>query len=342
VNVERPPGRCFVAARALAHLHLGALAAAEADATEALDLQSEAAGAEAVLGVCTAVAVRAGIELGRPPYDLKTLVDAVEADLDLLPDNQLVIAQGVLALTLGDPDEAAARFLVAGQDAPGWGRDCPTLVPWRSGAALALAALERNEEATALAEDEVEIASSAGLTGAQGAALRVLGRVGDPALRRSCFEDAVAALEHGPSPLDLAKGLLDVGAEMRRGGERTSSRALLERASALATACGSVLVADEARKELGSSVRRVSATPGAGIGSLTPSERRIADLAAAGNTNREIAQQLFLSPKTVETHMSSVFRKLDIRSRRRLADHLRAPPEPKRRPRRGAASPPLY
>jgi DNA-binding CsgD family transcriptional regulator/tetratricopeptide (TPR) repeat protein len=328
----------FVAARSVAHLHLGALAAAEADATEGLDLQSEVAGAETVLGVCTAVAVQAGIELGRPARDLTRLIDAVEADLDLLPDNQPVVAQGALALALGDPEQAAARFLAAGQDAPGWGRDCPRLVPWRSGAALALAALERTEEAAALAQEEAEIARTAGLAGAQGAALRVLGRVGDPALRRSRLEAAVEALQHGPSPLALAKGLLDLGAEVRRRGERTASRALLARAYELATGCGSVLVADEARKELGSSARRVSTTPGTGTASLTPSERRIADLAVAGHTNREIAQQLFLSPKTVETHLSSVFRKLDIRSRRRLADHLRAPPDPTRVPHRGPGS----
>jgi DNA-binding CsgD family transcriptional regulator len=312
----------FLSARSVAQLHLGDVGAAEADATEALDLQREVTGAEAVRGVSTAVAVLAGIELDRPLAELRALMAAVEPDLDLLPDNQLVVAQGALHLAAGEPEAALERFRAAGQDVPGWGRDCPTLVPWRSGAALALAELGRNEEAEALAAEESELARAAGLHGAQGAALRVLGRVGDPTLRRSRLEAAVLALESGPSPLALARGLVDLGAEARRAGDRLAARKLLERAHELASTCGSVAVAAGARAELRSSGHRVAASASAGVGALTPSERRVADLAAAGHTNRDIAQKLFLSTKTVETHLSSVFRKLDISSRRLLADRL--------------------
>ena len=137
----------------------------------------------------------------------------------------------------------------------------------------------------------------------------------------------MASLEEGPSPLALAKGLVDLGAEMRRSGERAASRQLLERAYSLANSCGSRRVANDARSELRSSGGRLRTTRGEGVTSLTPSERRVADLAAAGNTNREIAEQLFLSEKTVESHMGSVFRKLDIRKRAVLASALDAPAE---------------
>ena len=63
----------------------------------------------------------------------------------------------------------------------------------------------------------------------------------------------------------------------------------------------------------------------AGVASLTPSEMRVAELAAAGGTNREIAQTLFVTEKTVETHLGRAFRKLDISSRRRLPDVLTHP-----------------
>jgi DNA-binding CsgD family transcriptional regulator len=59
-----------------------------------------------------------------------------------------------------------------------------------------------------------------------------------------------------------------------------------------------------------------------GVDSLTPSERRVADLAAAGRTNRDVAQALFVTPKTVEVHLSNAYRKLGIRSRRELAGAL--------------------
>jgi len=59
-----------------------------------------------------------------------------------------------------------------------------------------------------------------------------------------------------------------------------------------------------------------------GVDSLTPSERRVADLAAAGRTNRDVAQELFVTPKTVEVHLSNAYRKLGIRSRRELAGAL--------------------
>jgi DNA-binding CsgD family transcriptional regulator len=133
----------------------------------------------------------------------------------------------------------------------------------------------------------------------------------------------VLSLEDAAAPVELAYALIDLGAALRRDGERTNARPLLSRAYELAEAAGAGRAADAARTELRSAGGRVIVAGGGGIASLTPSERRVADLAADGRTNREIAQQLFLSPKTVETHLGNVFRKLDISSRQRLADRLR-------------------
>jgi DNA-binding CsgD family transcriptional regulator len=91
----------------------------------------------------------------------------------------------------------------------------------------------------------------------------------------------------------------------------------------LAHACGAKPLAERARTELlatGARPRRLALT---GAGSLTPSERRVAELAASGLSNRQIAQDLFVTTSTVETHLRHAFRKLGLRSRAGLADVLR-------------------
>jgi tetratricopeptide (TPR) repeat protein len=226
----------WCSARALVRQRRGQLAAAEADAMEALELQSEIAGAEIVRGISAAVAIVAGLELGRPIDELLELAEAHPPDPDMLPMNHCYLGHGALRLAVGDPQGALERYMACDRVEPGWGRDCPALLPWRSGAAQALAMLERADEAEALASEEVELARRQGTRGTHGAALRVLGRVGDPALRRARFEAAVAALEDGPFPLELARALIDLGGELRRGGERIASRPLLVRAYGLATA----------------------------------------------------------------------------------------------------------
>ena len=106
------------------------------------------------------------------------------------------------------------------------------------------------------------------------------------------------------------------GAPSRRAAERGSRP--LRRALELAVACGAGPIEEDARSELYAAGGRPRAAALTGVGSLTASEQRVADLAAAGDGNRDIAQALFVTPKTVETHLSSVYRKLGIRSRREL------------------------
>jgi DNA-binding CsgD family transcriptional regulator len=90
----------------------------------------------------------------------------------------------------------------------------------------------------------------------------------------------------------------------------------------LADSCGAEGLAEEIRTELRAAGVRPRTAALAGVESLTASERRVADLAADGRTNREIAQELYVTPKTVEVHLSNAYRKLDIRSRRELPEAL--------------------
>jgi DNA-binding NarL/FixJ family response regulator len=136
------------------------------------------------------------------------------------------------------------------------------------------------------------------------------------------LQESIAVLEGGPAAIQLARSLVQLGSTLRRTGAVTEARAPLERAYELAIACGSPGLAESARVELAASgVRRLVGDSGGAAG-LTPSERRVADLAAEGRTNREIAQELFVTPKTVEVHLSAAYRKLGISSRRELAAAL--------------------
>jgi DNA-binding NarL/FixJ family response regulator len=118
------------------------------------------------------------------------------------------------------------------------------------------------------------------------------------------------------------RALLDLGAALRAAGERTAPRELLLDALALATRCGAHTLERWARTELAAIGIRPRTTEHTGADSLTPSEQRVAELAAAGGTNREITQTLFVTEKTVETHLGRAFRKLNISSRRQLPDVL--------------------
>jgi DNA-binding NarL/FixJ family response regulator len=201
-----------------------------------------------------------------------------------------------------------------GIDNPAWG-------PWRSLKALALDGLERRDEALALVEDEVEAARRWGAPGALARALRLLGT-----LRREDGQDflreAVSVAEASPARLEHAKALVALGSALRRAGQRSESREPLRRGFELATRCGAESLANSARAELHSAGARPRREALSGPESLTPSERRVADLAAEGRSNRDIAQTLFVTPKTVEVHLTSTYRKLGISARAALSAAL--------------------
>src|SRR5262249_552571 len=124
--------------------------------------------------------------------------------------------------------------------------------------------------------------------------------------------------------LDLARALLDYGRALRRAGRRTEARPALEEAMDLAARCEARPLAADARGDLVVLGARPRREMFSGVEALTAAERRVAERAASGLGNREIAQALFVTEKTVETHLHRVFRKLGIASRRELPEQLRA------------------
>jgi DNA-binding CsgD family transcriptional regulator len=144
------------------------------------------------------------------------------------------------------------------------------------------------------------------------------------------LKESVAAGEHCGARLELAHSLHELGAALRRKGHRLESREPLRRALDLASECGAWALAERAREELVTAGARPRRERISGIAALTASERRVAEMAAKGMTNREIAQALFVTMKTVAAHLTHTYQKLDISSRDELAKalHSDAPPGP--------------
>lgn len=134
---------------------------------------------------------------------------------------------------------------------------------------------------------------------------------------------AAQALAGAEARLEHARALCELGAALRRANHRTDARAPLREALDLAHRCRAGAVAERAHTELlatGARPRRVVLS---GVESLTPSERRVAQMAAEGLTNPQIAQALFVSTRTVEGHLTHVFRKLDVTARTELRVRMR-------------------
>ena len=173
--------------------------------------------------------------------------------------------------------------------------------------------------ADALASEELRLARAFGAPRSIGIALRALGLI-----RRDTqlLSEAVATLEASPARLELSRALVDHGAALRRAGSRAQAREPLARGRDLARSCGAWALERRAHEEQIAAGLRPRTAELTGVGALSPSERRVADLAARGLTNRAIAQTLFVTPKAVEWHLSNAYRKLGIRSRRELAPML--------------------
>jgi DNA-binding NarL/FixJ family response regulator len=132
------------------------------------------------------------------------------------------------------------------------------------------------------------------------------------------LREAVTILENSPARLAHARALVDLGAALRRANSRAEARGVLQDGVELAERCGAGPLVERGRTELRAAGGPLSRPAGIGLERLTVSERRVARLAAEGLTNPEIAQALFVTRKTVETHLSRAYRKLDISTRGEL------------------------
>ena len=155
-----------------------------------------------------------------------------------------------------------------------------------------------------------------------GIAMRADALLKSGAARIDRLQEAVTTLAVSPARLEHIRATIDLGAALVAEGKRAAARPILRDALDICDRNGATVLAERARKTLhaaGGRPRRARVT---GIASLTPSEQQVARLAASGLSNPAIAQSLFLTVKTIETHLSNAYRKLGIRSREQLPREL--------------------
>lgn len=312
--------------RAMLQYHRGALDQALVAAEDTMDACR--AGWDICLPWLVSLLVRAHIERGDLDAAAGTLRLYQRAPEPGIAGALLLEARGHLALARGEPAEALASLEAAGALAATGSRPVPpTILPWRSAAALAAARLGQREHATDLATAELDQARQIGARRTLGGALRVAGLITGGREGLALLTEAATVLERSPAELERAHALTDLGAAYRRAGEFAAARDILHRASQAADALGATPLASRGREELcAAGGRRRSRRQHADPAALTPTERRVAQLAADGLGTPEIARTLYVSPKTVEWHLDHIYRKLAIRSRRQLPAALSQQP----------------
>lgn len=245
--------------------------------------------------------------------------------LGSIPDSSLLTAalgsRGRLRLAQGDARRAVDDLATARDRSAAW---FPKRVepPWQPLLVEALLLADRGDEAIAEVDAYAKLAADWGTRRALGHAAR-LRALNSPRLRAiTLLEEAREHFAASQARLEFARCLTELGAHRRAAGDRRAARAILREAHDAAYACRATALCQRARAELLLTGGRPRPPAGAGAGALTPAERRVAEIAANGATNREIARRLYLSPKTVEMHLRSAYRKLDVAGRDALATVL--------------------
>lgn len=305
----------YLGSRGLLALRRGDLSAAEEDARTAL-AATELPAPPMYRVLNGGVLVKALVDQGKLDEAEEALAPlASAAESGFVTAAILRHARGELRVATGRVDEGLQDFLAVGRDLTRALVTSPSVLPWRSEGALAHLALGDPEAAGRLAAEELELAQAFGASRVLGVAKRAAGLVAGGERGELLLRESIDAFDHGDARLERARALADLGAMLRRRNRRTEARGLLREALDAAHRMGAGRLAEQAETELratGARPRRVVVT---GLDSLTASERRIAELASQGITNREIAQLLFITARTVEGHLTSVFRKLQLDSR---------------------------
>ena len=304
--------------RALVLLARGRITEAAVDAQMALDRMgwhAHARTAAATLANCMiergelteAASVLDRVEEIPPPVDVPGV------------DAYVYLARGRLHLGLRDI-EAARKDLVAAEEAlQVFGDANPSALPWRSLAGVIAHLGGDQPRANVLIQEEIRLAQSYEVPIALGVALRrrAMTERGQQAL--DTLRQAIAALETTEAKLELAHAHAGLGRGLRRAGQRVEARHHLTIGLDLAHRCGASGLEAEIRQELAAAGARPRRPALSGVESLTPTELRVAQLAAQGGSNRDIAEIIFVSRNTVAWHLRNVYRKLQIDSREQLA-----------------------
>ena len=308
--------------RALVALRRGDLPACEADARAGLE-STDLPLPDLYRAVCTGNLVTALALRGR--------LDEADAELGRVADlidqrvvgiTEVLAGRAQLRLAQGRPAEAIADLERLGEIFDAVGNQCRGQQPWRVWLARARLADGDGAGARELALDELVACRHFGAPRELGLALHAAGAAtgGDDGL--AFLREAVDVLAGADAAVAHADALVELGAALRRANRRAEAREPLAEGLRIAQAAGARLIAERAEVELRATGARPRRAVLSGVDALTASERRVAGLAAQGATNREIAQALFVTARTVEGHLTHVFRKLDLSSREELSGVL--------------------
>jgi DNA-binding CsgD family transcriptional regulator len=314
----------FSAVAAMTALRRGDLDSAAARARSAMTLVSPEAWGVAIglpLGSLILASTLRGAHSQAGRYVVQPVPEALFRSRHAL---HYLHARGHFYLETDRHHAALADFLACGDLERGWGFDLAGLVPWRTSAARTWLCLGNRDRAKRLVFDQLA-RIGAGQTRSRALALRVLASAGPANRRPQLLAEAVDIFEDGGERLELAITLTELSRAHQALGAHQRARMTVRRAWHLAKACGAEPLSRQLLSELGAT-EEVAATPSdsRGVASLTGSERRVASLAVAGYSNREIATKLFITPSTVEQHLTRVYRKLRVTRRRDLPIYLHA------------------
>jgi DNA-binding CsgD family transcriptional regulator len=317
--------RAYVNVRAVRPFGLylaGRLREAEADAREALELADQQA--VALLPYAVAFLLEALIERGAlAEADAMLAATGLDGVLPrAFPSNMLLLRRGRLRRVQGRLVEALADLDACDEQMRAGNATSPGLGPWRSEAALVHQALGDHQAAERLVTEELDLGRAIRLPRCVGVALRAQGLVTGGPEGIGLLERAVQTLADSPARLEHARALCDLGAARRRARQRIAAREPLRQALEAAHRLGASALAERARTELLATGARPRRPVQTGRDALTPSERRVCEMAAQGLSNRAIAQALFVTVRTVEVHLNHAYAKLGIPSRAHLAGAL--------------------
>ena len=301
----------------------GRLAQAEAEALTVLSAARPHAVARPMLLACL---LHTMVERADPAIWQPFLVEhAIDGDLwGTALAGMLLFHRGHMRLAAGNPRAALDDFEHMRRRDELSGQETPT-TPVRASQALAQVQLGDRDAARSLAAEELERARLWDTPTARSFALRTAGVVDGGADGIDLLRESVAAVQHSTASYERAQALTELGVALRHRGHRRDAREPLRDALELAHRCGALRLAARAREELvvlGARPRRAARS---GCDALTPSELRVAQLAAGGRSNRDIAQALFVTVRTVEGHLTQAYMKLDIARREQLAAAMQSP-----------------
>ncbi|MFI6349952.1 ATP-binding protein [Streptomyces sp. NPDC050560] len=237
-------------------------------------------------------------------------------------------ARGQFHLSRHRPAAALADFESCGRLMDAWGLDLPSLISWRSGAAEAALALGQRRRARLLMEEQLSRPGTH-LPRTRGASLRVLAATSDLEDRPALLHQAVRLLHPDVGRFELARALSDLSDTYRQLGDPAQAGAMAQKAAEMLRSChvGTEWerpspMSGPGRPPLPDAAERHPEAASGGADLLTEAERRVAELAALGATNRAIGRKLYITTSTVEQHLTRVYRKLNVSRRGDLAARL--------------------